>query len=62
MPTSSIVKIALVFGSTLNYSQAYLMTAVKGASCGTVRVLNGRSTYEDRTILNVTFVPFILLK
>ena len=39
IPTSSIVKIALVAASTLNYSHAYLITAVNGASSGTVKVL-----------------------
>jgi hypothetical protein len=44
IPTSSIVKIALVAASTLNSSQAYFITAVKGASSGTVKVLYGKST------------------
>jgi hypothetical protein len=32
IPTSSMVRIALVAESTLNSSQAYLITAVNGAS------------------------------
>ena len=39
IPTSSIDKIALVVTSTLNYLQAYCITAVKGASYGTDNVL-----------------------
>jgi len=62
IPTSSIVSIALVFGSTLNSTQAYLITAVNGAYSGTVSVLKGRSTSEDSTILKVTLAPFILYK
>lgn len=60
IPTSYMVNIALVLASTLNYSQAYLITAVKGAYSGTVSVLNGNPTSEESTILKVTFAPFMI--